>query len=97
MGQYVDDTNNPPDWVLEDRKHFRDKLDKNKNGKLEREEMKAWVLPNRDDTLKETKHLIADADDNEDGRLSFDEVVDHFHTFVGSTATDHGQALRDEL
>ncbi|XP_066928056.1 calumenin-A-like [Clytia hemisphaerica] len=97
LGQYVDDANNPPDWVLEDRKHFRDKLDKNKNGMLEREEMKAWVLPNRDDTLKETKHLIADADDNEDGRLSFDEVVDHFQTFVGSTATDHGQALRDEL
>ena len=59
--------------------------------------MKAWVLPNREDTIKETKHLINSADDNEDGRLSFDEIVDHYSTFVGSTATDHGMALREEL
>jgi len=97
LGQYVDDDGKPPEWVLEDRKHFNSKLDKNKNGILEREEMKAWVLPDREDTVKETKHLIASADDNEDGRLSFDEIVDHYATFVGSTATDHGQALRDEL
>ena len=43
LGQYIDDANNPPEWVLDDRKHFREKLDKNKNGMLEREEMKKWV------------------------------------------------------
>lgn len=59
--------------------------------------MKVWVLPDRDDVIKETKHLIASADDSEDGKLSFDEIVDHFQLFVGSTATDHGQALREEL
>lgn len=97
LGQYIGEKGDTPDWVLEDRKHFKDKLDKNKNGILERDEMRAWVLPDREDTIVETKHLIKSADDNEDGRLSFDEIVDHFATFVGSTATDHGQALRDEL
>ena len=97
LGQYVDETGNPPEWVLDDRKHFKDKLDLDKSGVLERNEMRAWVLPNRDEVIKETKHLIASADDSEDGSLSFDEAVDHFQLFVGSTATDHGQALRDEL
>lgn len=97
LGQYVDESGNPPDWVLEDRKHFKDKLDLDKDGVLNRVEMRVWVLPNRDDTVKETKHLIQSADDNEDGSLSFDEIVDHYSLFVGSTATDHGQALRDEL
>ena len=97
LGQYVDESGNPPEWVLDDRKHFKDKLDLDKSGVLERNEMKVWVLPDRDDVIKETKHLIASADDSEDGKLSFDEIVDHFQLFVGSTATDHGQALREEL
>lgn len=97
LGQYVGEDGKPPEWVLDDRKHFNSKLDKNKNGVLDRDEIRAWVLPDREDSVKESKHLISSADDNEDRKLSVEEILDHYSLFVGSTATDHGRALRNEL
>lgn len=64
---------------------------------LDHDEVKEWVLPNRQDSVTEAKHLISSADDNENGSLSTEEVLDHYSLFVGSTATDHGKALREEL
>lgn len=82
---------------MDDRKHFKEKLDHNKNGILDHDEVKKWVLPNRQDTLDEAKHLISSSDDDENGSLSYEEILDHYSLFVGSTATDHGKALREEL
>lgn len=98
LGQYVDDDKDePPSWIIDDRKHFADQLDHDKSGLLERAEMRAWVLPNKNDTIVEANHLIKDADDSGDGKLSTKEILDHYHLFVGSTATDHGRALREDL
>eukprot|EP00794_Sanderia_malayensis_P015719 gene15719-17304_t len=92
LGQYNDE-NEAPDWVVQDRKHFRDTLDKNKDGFLDYEEVKAWVVPNKKESQKEAAHLIDSADDDADGKLTADEIVLHINLFVGSTATDHGKTL----
>jgi len=97
LGQYEDDDGEAPDWVVEDRKHFKESLDHDKSGVLERKEMKEWILPRRQDTIDEANHLITAADDNEDKKLNMEEIIDHHELFVGSTATDHGRALRSEL
>ncbi|XP_002162407.1 calumenin-A [Hydra vulgaris] len=97
LGQYVDDRTNPPDWVVEDRKHFAKTLDLDGSGKLDRNEMRNWVLPKLSETKEEANHLIKGADDNNDNKLSYEEILDHYNLFVGSTATDHGKALKFDL
>ncbi len=45
----------------------------------------------------EAQHLITSADDDNDGRLSVQEIIDSHEVFVGSEATHFGEQLRDEL
>ena len=95
LGQYSDDEDSePPDWVLDDRKHFAETLDKDKSGELERDEIRDWIIPDLKESKKETAHLIDGADDDGDGKLTSDEIVLHFSLFVGSTVTDHGKTLK---
>lgn len=42
---------------------------------------------------EEARHLVSTADENKDGKLSEDEIVNNHETFVGSEATDYGRAL----
>lgn len=49
---------------------------------------------------QEVDHLVENSDDNRDGKLSIQEIVDHHEIFVGSEATDYGEHLhkfKDEL
>lgn len=43
----------------------------------------------------EVDHLFAASDDDHDNRLSFEEILEHHDTFVGSEATDYGDYLQD--
>jgi len=48
----------------------------------------------------EANHLITSCDEDDDGRLSVDEIVNNHDVFVGSEATDFGERLNqmhDEL
>lgn len=40
-------------------------------------------------------HLFAHSDDDHDDLLSFDEVLEHHETFVGSEVTDYGDHLHN--
>lgn len=42
---------------------------------------------------EEARHLVSTADENNDGKLSEEEIVKNHETFVGSEATDYGRAL----
>lgn len=44
---------------------------------------------------EEVDHLFAASDDDGDNILSFQEIVDHHETFVGSEATDYGDHLHN--
>jgi len=93
LGQYHD-AQTPPAWVTRQREDFHKKFDLNKDGKMDREEARAWVLPERDDSHDETAHLMDGTDENADGFLSVNEILLHWNLFVGSQATDHGRTLR---
>ena len=41
----------------------------------------------------ETRHLIGEADENSDGVLTKEEIVEKLDLFVGSQATDFGDIL----
>lgn len=84
-----------PEWVESEREMFKEHRDKDKDGKLNKEEMRDWVMPlNFDHADAEAKHLIHIADDNKDGKLSMEEIIGHYDTFVGSQATDYGEQLQ---
>lgn len=44
---------------------------------------------------EEVLHLFSVSDDDDNNVLSFEEIVDHHDTFVGSEATDYGDHLHN--
>ena len=63
-----------------------------------RDEIREWIAPqDYDHSEAEARHLIAESDGNKDGTLSKQEVLDNYDLFVGSQATDFGEALHDEF
>ena len=84
----------PPDWVESEREQFKAYRDKDKDGKLNADEVKEWIIPeDYDHSESEAQHLVFTADENKDGKLSKEEIIEHYDTFVGSQATDFGEAL----
>jgi len=83
-----------PEWVEEERKQFSEFRDKDNSGYLEDAEVRDWILPSEYDHAEgEARHLIESADSNSDGILSKDEILDSHDVFVGSQATDWGDAI----
>ncbi|XP_067654340.1 calumenin-B-like isoform X4 [Haliotis asinina] len=83
-----------PEWVKSEREQFNTYRDKNKDGKMDGEEVREWILPtDYDHSRAETKHLIHEADADKDGKLTKEEILEKYDLFVGSQATDFGEAL----
>ncbi|UXI19592.1 PolyA RNA polymerase [Sarcoptes scabiei] len=83
-----------PEWVTREREQFHSYRDKNNDGYLDRDEIKEWIVPaNYDHADAEAKHLMYEADSNKDNILTKDEILDNYDVFVGSQATDFGEAL----
>ncbi|KAL3842537.1 hypothetical protein ACJMK2_020538 [Sinanodonta woodiana] len=83
-----------PEWVQTERKQFHEYRDKNKDGKMDHAEVRQWIVPpDYDHSYAETKHLIYESDADKDGKLSKQEILDKSDVFVGSQATEFGEAL----
>ena len=91
------------EWIAIEKDRFNKDYDKNGDGYLDYDEIRAWVLTdNKEEAREEAEHLIEEADENHDGKLSDEEFLENVETFVGSSATDYGRHLhfvkhRDEL
>ncbi|KAM3176362.1 hypothetical protein ACTXT7_006674 [Hymenolepis weldensis] len=54
-----------PEWVKTEQKQFKDIRDKDKDGFLDREEIRAWLFPTDYDHIEsELKHLMSETDDD---------------------------------
>ncbi|GBM11402.1 Calumenin-B [Araneus ventricosus] len=88
------DLESEPGWVQSEREQFTQFRDKDKSGFLEFSEVKQWILPDDyDNSEAEAKHLIYESDVDRDNQLSKEEILNKFDLFVGSQATDFGEAL----
>ncbi|KAJ8974657.1 hypothetical protein NQ317_018876 [Molorchus minor] len=68
--------------------------DKDGDGFMDEEEVKNWILPQDFDHAEaEARHLIYEADSDADEQLTKDEILKKYDLFVGSQATDFGEAL----
>nr|XP_039254291.1 calumenin-B-like [Styela clava] len=99
LEEYINDVYKPetkgeaePDWVATEREQFVNQRDKDQDGRLNEEEVRAWIMPSDYNyALAEAKHLIYESDSDQDGVLTKQEVVDHHDVFVGSQATQWGE------
>ncbi|ALC42947.1 scf [Drosophila busckii] len=101
VDEYIGDMYRPsgvdeeePEWVLSEREAFSKHRDLDNDGYLNEEEVRQWIVPKDfDHAGSEAKHLIFEADMDHDEQLTKDEVLDKYDVFVGSQATDFGEAL----
>lgn len=81
-------------WLLEQKDSFDNDYDKDHDGKLTGNEILSWIVPSNDEIADdEVDHLFGETDDDHDELLSFEEILEHYETFVGSEATDYGDIL----
>lgn len=83
-----------PEWVRNERETFGKFRDKDQDGFMSNEEVRDWIIPNDFDHAEaEAKHLIYEADVDADEKLTKEEIIEKYDIFVGSQATDFGEAL----
>ncbi|XP_070847772.1 calumenin-A [Chaetodon trifascialis] len=91
---YTSEDAEEPEWVATERQQFSEFRDKNKDGKMDKEETLDWILPSDYDHAEaEAKHLLHESDADQDGKLTKKEILDKYDMFVGSQVTDFGEAL----
>lgn len=57
-------------------------------------QVKNWIIPpDFDHAEAEARHLIYESDSDADQKLTKEEVLNKYDLFVGSQATDFGEAL----
>ncbi|XP_014287225.1 reticulocalbin-2 [Halyomorpha halys] len=84
------------EWLISEKDKFDNDYDKDKDGKLNPNEILSWVVPSNDEIAQEeVMHLFASADEDHDNLLSFDEVIENHDIFVGSEVTDYGEHLHN--
>jgi len=89
-----DDGDDEPEWVRNERETFSTYRDKDNDGFMGHDEVRDWIIPpDFDHSEAEARHLIYEADKDADGKLAKDEILDKYDLFVGSQATDFGEAL----
>nr|ACO14884.1 Calumenin precursor [Caligus clemensi] len=87
-----DDTE--PDWVKAEREQFKEFRDVNGDGFMDHDEVENWIVPaDFDHSQAEAKHLIFESDTDNNSQLTKIEILDKYDLFVGSQATDFGEAL----
>ena len=75
---------------------FHHDYDSNRDGKIDRSEIRDWVMPgDKPAAESEADHLIAETDANGDKKLTYQEITDKHKLWVGSMATGHGAHLHD--
>lgn len=64
-----EDEMDEPEWVSREREQFSEFRDKNKDGKMDKEETMDWILPaDYDHAEAEAKHLVYESDTNKVSR-----------------------------
>ena len=94
MGETYDQPSS--EWFTTEKERFVNEYDLNKDGFLEGEELRQWLIPDMQQTARqEAQHLLLMADEDKDGNLTIDEIVNAYKAFVGSEATNYGEKLLD--
>ncbi|XP_045458854.1 reticulocalbin-2 [Melitaea cinxia] len=98
--EYLGDRGSQQDkeWLIAEKDKFDHELDRDRNGLLSPQELHRWLVPDNEEIAdEEAAHLVASADDDGDGKLSYREVLRHHRVFVGSDPALDQSHFEDEL
>ena len=56
------------------RQHFNEDYDINKDGRIDKDELREWLVPHRASAIREAGRILKTADENGDGNLSMNEI-----------------------
>ncbi|XP_023230558.1 calumenin-like [Centruroides sculpturatus] len=73
---------NDPNWSQGQQGHFVNYLDKNKDGSLNKDEFKDWILPPYDRHEAEAWRLISLADQDRDTKITKQDILNNFQFFM---------------
>ena len=97
LEEYIADIINDDDEaniIESERDNFLNNLDHDKDSVLNRDEVRAWLIPVQYDYARgEAEFLVKVSDGNSDGVLSKEEILENYTHFTGSQATDYGKAI----
>ena len=77
------------------REHFTDDYDINKDGKLDKDELKEWLVPTRASAMRGTRKMLKLADNDGDGHLSMEEIIENDRSL--QPLLQDANSFRDEL
>ena len=77
------------------REHFKEDYDINIDGRLDRDELKEWLVPTRASAIRGTKKIFNLADNDGDGHLSMEEIIENDQTL--NSLLQYTKAYKDEL
>jgi len=90
-----------PKWLKTEREEFSKYRDQNKNGVMERNEVKDWIFPREKEVRDQVNFLVEESDADANGMLTKEEMMLNFHLFLGSAEfredEDKKMNFRDEL
>lgn len=87
---------NDPSWLASQQENFGRFLDKNKDGVLDGDEIKNWLVPPKNVKFEtEAKRLMDIGDSNDDHKLSLAELMDNYEQFVTLLPAEYWQSLDD--
>jgi len=85
-----------PDWVKTEREQFSTFRDKNKDGQMDRDEVKDWIIPDDyDHASAEAKHLIFESDVNRVCLRQFKVSIFYNYSYKDTTKTRARCTLSD--
>jgi len=89
-----------PKWLKTEREEFSKYRDQNKNGVMERVEVKDWIFPREKEIRDQVEFLIKESDADSNGKLAKQEMMLNFHLFLRSAefqVDNEKKNLHDEL
>ncbi|XP_076305513.1 calumenin-like [Tachypleus tridentatus] len=78
-----------PSWASTQQNHFTNYLDKNKDGALNKDEVKDWILPSQDRYEGEAWHLVSLVDSDRDTKITKHDITANHQFFVGLIPSDY--------
>ncbi|KAL4221289.1 45 kDa calcium-binding protein [Mactra antiquata] len=86
------------EWQKERSTEFRNQIDFDHNGKVSMDELKKYIDPRNPENAKsDTRTLLEEMDDNEDGCISWEEIDTHRDMFIQSKLVNMPRILHDEF
>ncbi|XP_044306423.1 reticulocalbin-2 [Varanus komodoensis] len=98
LGDYRRDptASEEPEWIIVEKDRFKNDYDKDKDGRLNPQELLSWVVPNNEGIAQEeAAHLIEEMDLDGNKKLTEAEILQNQDLFLNSEATDYGRQLHD--